>query len=321
VLVIGSRERTGQVVRWSDLDRLPGIRVVGYLNVGDKDDPDSLGAIQELGETIEGHSVDLVLVASTLAGPQLARVIRECFQYGACVSLPMADLPSIVGNRPGPHVMGWPLFEAPLPGFYLAQLLLKRAVDITVAVCGLLLLWPLLFGIAVLIYLDSPGPILFRQNRPGLGGRAFRMLKFRTMRVDAETVLKEDSEMYRNFLENDCKLPPELDPRITRVGKFLRRSSLDELPQLVNVLLGDMTLVGPRPVVGPELDRYGESATTILAVRPGITGYWQVHGRSTVAYPERADMDLHYVTNWSFAMDIRLLCLTIPAVIRRRGAF
>jgi lipopolysaccharide/colanic/teichoic acid biosynthesis glycosyltransferase len=178
-----------------------------------------------------------------------------------------------------------------------------------------------MLGISIVVAIDSPGPILFRQNRPGLGGSPFGMLKFRTMRADAEAILRADPALYSRFLANDCKLPAEEDPRITKIGSFLRRSSLDELPQLINVLLGDMTLVGPRPVVGPELNHYGAMGSTVLSVRPGITGYWQVHGRSSVAFPERAEMDLHYISNWSLALDLRLLALTVPAVCRQRGAY
>jgi len=141
------------------------------------------------------------------------------------------------------------------------------------------------------------------------------------MRTDAEEVLKSDPVLYKKFLENDCKLPPNEDPRIFPVGGILRGTSLDELPQLINVLIGDMSLVGPRPVVGPELENYGTASSILLAARPGMTGYWQVNGRSSVAYPERAEMDLHYIKRWSLLLDLKILLRTIPAVVSQRGAY
>lgn len=138
---------------------------------------------------------------------------------------------------------------------------------------------------------------------------------------DAERVLRANPELYGRFLDSDCKLPVEIDPRISRVGIILRKTSLDELPQFVNVLRGEMSLVGPRPVVGPELEKYGERAGNLLSVKPGMTGYWQVNGRSRVSYPDRADLDLHYVTKWSLALDIAILLRTIPQMLRPRGAF
>ena len=146
------------------------------------------------------------------------------------------------------------------------------------------------------------------------------MLKFRTRRVDAEEVLRQDPALYQRFLDNDCKLPEGDDPRIFPVGAFLRRTSLDELPQLINVLKGEMSIVGPRPLVGPELEHYGEWAPYFLSIKPGITGYWQVMGRSDVAFPERARLDIHYIQRWSLGLDLWIILKTIPHVLSRRGA-
>jgi lipopolysaccharide/colanic/teichoic acid biosynthesis glycosyltransferase len=140
------------------------------------------------------------------------------------------------------------------------------------------------------------------------------------MRQDAEDFLKDDPELYRRYLENDHKLAENEDPRITRLGRFLRKSSLDELPQLWNVLRGDMSLVGPRPVTPPQIGQFGAHASTILAVRPGITGHWQINGRSDVQYPERAFMDLDYAGQNSIASDLITLIRTLPAVIARKGS-
>jgi len=146
------------------------------------------------------------------------------------------------------------------------------------------------------------------------------MLKFRSMRVDAEDALYANPELHSRFLANGCKLPENEDPRITRVGRLLRKLSLDELPQLFNVIRGDMSLVGPRPLVGPELENYAGRVPVLLSVKPGMTGLWQVSGRSAVPYPERAEMDLEYVRNWSFLGDLWILILTPFVVLAGRGA-
>jgi exopolysaccharide production protein ExoY len=217
-------------------------------------------------------------------------------------------------------VLGWPMLELQVPRLHLLQVLLKRSFDIAASAAALTLLAPLMMALAVAVKLDTPGPVLFRQRRLGVGGRAFTIYKFRSMRADAETVLRADPVLYQKYLDNDYKLPPEEDPRVSPLGRFLRRSSLDELPQLVNVLLGDMSLVGPRPIVPAEIKEYGSQAPTFLGVKPGVTGHWQVSGRSNVGYPERAELDVNYVLGWSLSVDLKILCRTIPAVLARRGA-
>lgn len=215
---------------------------------------------------------------------------------------------------------GHPMLELTAPGLRASQLVLKRALDVVGATLLLLLFSPLLIAVALWVKLDSPGPALFAQRRPGFQGRSFPMFKFRSMRIDAEEVLKRDPELYEMFLANDCKLPEDVDPRVTRAGRFIRKTSIDELPQLLNVLRGEMSLVGPRPLVGPEIGNYEGRVPTLLSVKPGMTGLWQVSGRSSVTYPERAEMDLDYVRRWSLLRDLWILLLTPPAVLIRRGA-
>jgi lipopolysaccharide/colanic/teichoic acid biosynthesis glycosyltransferase len=175
-------------------------------------------------------------------------------------------------------------------------------------------------GIAAVVVITSGGPALFVHERVGLGGRRFGMLKFRTMQPDADDQLRADPELWQQYVDNDFKLPPSMDNRVTPVGRFLRRSSLDELPQLLNVLRGDMSLVGPRPIVPTELERYGDHGDAYLGVRPGVTGAWQVNGRSGVAYPQRVDYDREYVEAWSFWLDVKILVKTPIAVVTSRGA-
>jgi exopolysaccharide biosynthesis polyprenyl glycosylphosphotransferase len=181
-----------------------------------------------------------------------------------------------------------------------------------------ILLSPLLLGIAAWITLDSRGPVLFRQTRAGIGGRPFTVYKFRTMVVDAEARL----DALREQNESDGLLfKMRNDPRITRSGRFLRKYSLDELPQLFNVLRGDMALVGPRPPLMSEVEAYGDDVRRRLLVRPGITGLWQVSGRSDLSWEESVRLDLYYVENWSPALDASILWKTFFAVVRGGGAY
>ncbi|NIX78084.1 sugar transferase [Microvirga terricola] len=214
--------------------------------------------------------------------------------------------------------------EAPRPSFQHTSFegACKRVLDVNIAALMLFLLLPLMVCIYGLIRFDSGRPILFRQQRVGLGGRSFACLKFRTMTPNADKVLQElleRSPEARREWEQSFKL--RNDPRVTPLGKFLRRSSLDELPQLFNVLAGDMSLVGPRPIVAAEMSRYGEALPLYLSVRPGLTGLWQVSGRSDCSYPERVALDEHYVQTWSLWNDAKIALRTINAVLSRRGSF
>lgn len=195
---------------------------------------------------------------------------------------------------------------------------LQRACDLALVLAGLLLLLPLFALIALLIRLDSPGPVLFIQRRVGKDGRAFDFYKFRSMVADAEAL------RHRVEAQNERSGPVfklRNDPRTTRAGRLLRRSSLDELPQLLNVLKGDMSLVGPRPALVGEVERYTPLQRQRLAVTPGITGLWQVSGRADLSFEESIVLDLHYVARQSLALNARILWMTLPAVLTGRGAY
>jgi exopolysaccharide production protein ExoY len=200
---------------------------------------------------------------------------------------------------------------------------IKRAFDLVFSLTVLLLLSPVYLLIAVLIKLDSNGPVLYGHPRIGRNGKVFECLKFRTMRKDADSLLAD-------ILHDDPAAASEFaathklknDPRVTRLGGFLRRSSLDELPQFLNVVTAHMSVVGPRPIVAEELVRYGDWAGNLLAVRPGVTGYWQVSGRNDTTYDERVALDMHYLRNWSLSEDIRIVFKTVRAVVdRTNGAY
>lgn len=195
---------------------------------------------------------------------------------------------------------------------------IKRLFDIIVSFLGLLILSPLFLLLTILIKCDSKGPVFFIQKRVGRNGKKFGIFKFRTMRINAEELIASFTpEQLKEWKEN-FKL--KNDPRITRVGKFLRNTSLDELPQLINIFIGNMSLVGPRPIVEEELEWYGEKKNVLLSVRPGLTGWWATNGRSEVSYPERCDYELYYVYNCSLFLDIKILFKTFSAVFSRKGA-
>lgn len=202
------------------------------------------------------------------------------------------------------------------------KLKLKRATDLFFSITGGLLIFPFFLLVIILIRMNSKGPALFKQKRIGLNGQEFKVYKFRTMVEDAEKALekflKENPEYQAEWDENH-KL--KKDPRITSVGKILRKTSLDELPQILNVIKGEMSLVGPRPIVESEIEKYGGIFQMYSHVRPGITGLWQVTGRSDTSYEERVTLDRYYVANWSFWLDIYILLKTIPAVLGKKGAY
>ena len=207
-----------------------------------------------------------------------------------------------------------PSVDLPIRG---AAAFAKRALDIAISVLVLTLLLPLLLTLALLIKLQDRGPVLYRRRVVGLRG-AFDAFKLRTMRVDADQVISRNLALRREF-EINFKL--KNDPRVTRLGSIMRRTSIDELPQLWNVLKGEMSLVGPRMISMAELEKYGEAAWIFQSVKPGLTGYWQVQGRQAVSYDRRVEMDLFYVKNWSLIMDLKILLKTPRRVVRGVGAY
>jgi len=198
-----------------------------------------------------------------------------------------------------------------------AALWFKRVMDVASATAMLLLLSPVLAIAAIAIKLDSPGPVLFRQKRCGLNGRIFDVLKLRSMYIDAE---KRQAELVELNEMDGPVFKIRNDPRITRVGRWLRRLSIDELPQLWNVLRGEMSLVGPRPPIPGEVDQYDVRQRRRLSMRPGLTCLWQVGGRNTIGFTEWVQLDLEYIDRWSLLLDLAILMRTLPAVVRGTGA-
>ena len=197
-------------------------------------------------------------------------------------------------------------------------IVVKRFLDIFLSLIGLVLLSPIFLIIAIIIKLDSKGPVFFVHSRIGEKGKPIGIYKFRTMVTNAEELIKKFTPEQKEEFEKNFKL--ENDPRVTKIGNFLRKTSLDELPQILNILKGELSIIGPRPIVQAELEKYGDDKEKFLSVRPGLTGYWAANGRSDTSYEERIQMELYYVDNMSFWLDIKIFFKTIFAVIKKEGA-
>ena len=195
---------------------------------------------------------------------------------------------------------------------------LKAMLDYAIVIPTLLLIWPLFLLLAIAVRLDSPGPVIHRRRVLGRDGRIFDAFKFRTMYVNGDEILAQHPKLKKE-LDQNYKL--KCDPRVTRVGTLLRKFSLDELPQLFNVLAQDMSVIGPRIIAPDEITKYGQSGQTLLTVMPGLTGLWQVSGRSNTTYDDRVKLDMSYISNWSVFLDINILLKTIPAVMKGDGAY
>ena len=194
----------------------------------------------------------------------------------------------------------------------------KRLFDVVMSVLAIIVLSPVYLVIAILIKCDSRGPVFYKHHRLGKNGKPFGMYKFRSMVVDADKKLGELPDEMQEEYEENYKISD--DPRVTKIGRFLRKTSLDEIPQFINVIKGEISLVGPRPIVERELEKYGDNKEKFLSVIPGITGNWQANGRSDVTYKERMELELYYVDNASFWLDIAILFKTVFAVFKRDGA-
>jgi exopolysaccharide biosynthesis polyprenyl glycosylphosphotransferase len=324
VLAVGGREEVEALV--AELNREPyaGLTVVGAcMPPGDAVAGCSVpvvGSITTVPDAVARLGVDTVAVTASrgLTSGVLKRLGWDL--EGAGVDLVVAPaLTDVAGPRVHVRpVSGLQLLYVEQPEFTGPTRVIKEAVDRFFAAVALTLASPLLATIAIAVKLSSPGPVIFRQVRVGRDGALFTVYKFRTMFIDAE---RRVSDLWRHNDGNGVLFKLRDDPRVTRVGRVLRRFSLDELPQLANVLMGTMSLVGPRPALPSETERYGRSTARRLLVKPGMTGLWQVSGRSDLSWEDSVRLDLYYVENWSFAGDIQILWKTLSAVVTRRGAY
>ncbi len=314
------------LVGFADATLDPGTTVMGDLAV--------LGSPEELPELVRELDVGRIVVGF------FARPVDEAIdlvRWAKDLQVQIDIVPRLfatVDPRAQIHMLeGFPLIGVPPARLWRSSLSIKYALDIVLAAISVVVLAPVLLAIAIAIRLESKGPALYRHERVGMNGRPFRLTKFRTMYLEycsgagyggnaaadeLERLLERDAGAREEY-ERAQKLAD--DPRVTRLGRFLRRTSLDELPQLLNVLRGDMSLVGPRPVTVQELARYGDEVDKFLSFRPGVTGYWQINGRSRTAYDERVRLDLAYIRGWSLKLDLTILGKTLWTLVKGHGAY
>jgi exopolysaccharide biosynthesis polyprenyl glycosylphosphotransferase len=321
VIVLGSGTQADDLARHLHGTAASGLQVTSLVDPqtiwGEGADADQAGA--SFRRLIVGAQAEAIIVsAASVSQEILARIVRE-----------LADLPTELHLVPGMYeilttgvqvreVRGLPLVtmnKVRITGY---DQVLKQLLDYTIAALVLVALSPLLIGIALAVRFTSPGPILHRRRVVGQCGRRFDALKFRTMHVNGDEILARHPDL-AEILAREGKLKD--DPRLTPIGLWLRRWSLDEFPQLFNVLHGQMSLVGPRMISEAELDRFGQWRENLSTVKPGLTGLWQVSGRSTLGYDARVQLDMHYIRSYSIWSDLEILARTIPAVLAGRGAY
>lgn len=318
-LFVGPAEQCQEAARGPAFASGGEHRVVGFVDVHIPPAPGALGHIVDFARVLHDAGAETVVLCGYFSDSRFHDVVDAALA-GGCQVLSVPRAIELAGVQP---TVIWrhhqPLVELSAPTLRGGQLFVKRVVDIVVATVGLLVISPLLAVVALAVKLDSPGPMLFRQERVGRGGRRFRIIKFRTMVEGAEE--RREALMGQSIYPDRRLFKIHSDPRITRLGRWLRRTSLDELPQLFNVLQGAMSLVGPRPPLPSEVALYEQHHYARFDVKPGITGPWQVSGRNQVTdFEEVVRLEQDYIQGWSLTRDLAILLQTVPAVLRMRGA-
>lgn len=330
-VIVGTNEEALALARQLHNSTASGLAILGFVDASDADtdrtQPEKisgipvLGTLRSLAEIVQVHQVEEVVVATTaVTRPQLIELPERIAAFPKVELRISSGLYEIftTGMRVSTK-NGVPLMSLNRLRLDRIELATKTLLDYGVILLALPMLLPLFVLIAILIKFDSPGPIFYRRRVLGIGGKEFDALKFRTMYVNGNEILARHPQLMAELQQNH-KL--KNDPRITRVGRWLRSLSLDELPQLINVLLGEMSLVGPRMISPGERLQYGQMQLNLLTVKPGLTGLWQVSGRSDLSYAERVQLDMHYIRNYTIWLDLQILFFqTIPAVLRRTGAY
>ena len=326
-VIIGANNEGLSLAEQLNGSRVSGFHVMGFIDkklpVGTQllEDQYVLGNVDNLDELIARYDIEeLILASSAISSRDRMLDIFQKYGVTSDVNVRMSSgLYEIITTGLTVKEFAY----VPLVGVNKVRLtgideVLKFALDIFISITALLLLGPIMLFLALAIKLDSPGPVIHRRRVMGIHGREFDAFKFRTMHADGDEILDSYPELKKELAQN-FKL--KQDPRVTKMGHVLRKTSLDELPQLFNVIRREMSLVGPRIITPAEVAKYEKWDLNLMTVRPGITGLWQVSGRSDVTYEERVRLDMHYIRNWSIWLDIQLLFQTIPAVLRSRGAY
>jgi exopolysaccharide biosynthesis polyprenyl glycosylphosphotransferase len=320
-VLVGSGKYIDDVAHALSSRARAAVDVVGYFSLTPRPQNGlrSLGSLDQLPAVIANERIQEVIIADPeFPQDRAVDLVDICHQRGVTVHIAPTTMEILIDRAefvPGQTV---PLFTLRPPVFEGIDYALKRVFDLIVSTVGLVLLTPVLLAIALAVRLSSRGPVIYRSVRPGMAGRPFRCFKFRTMREHADQV-QDDLESLNE--KSGALFKIRRDPRLTPIGGFLRRYSLDELPQLVNVVRGEMSLVGPRPLPMRDFERLEEWHKKRYLVLPGITGLWQVSGRSDLDFDDLVRLDFLYLERWSVLLDLQILLKTIPAVLTRRGAF
>ncbi|MGB0097887.1 MAG: sugar transferase [Solirubrobacteraceae bacterium] len=320
-LLVGSGKHIEAVAHALEHRAHTQVELVGYISLTPRPQNGlrSLGQLEQLPEVLIGQRVQEVIIAdSDFPQDKAVELVDLCHQRGVTVQVAPTTMEILIDRAefvPGQTV---PLFTLRPPVFEGIDYALKRTFDLVLSIVSLILLSPLLLAIAIAVRLSSRGPAFYRSVRPGIAGRPFSCFKFRTMREHADQI-QDDLEPLNE--KSGALFKIRQDPRLTKVGRLLRRFSLDELPQLLNVVRGEMSLVGPRPLPMRDFERLEEWHKKRYLVLPGITGLWQVSGRSELDFDDLVRLDFLYLEQWSIMLDLSILLKTIPAVLSRRGAF
>jgi len=314
VLFIGESQTMEKYVRFLEKSAMK-MKIIRQIRFDDE----ALSSPDAFAKLLVALRVDEVQCACALNEPHVQMILRVCEDIGLTtrIILDTYDLPN--ARRFLSSVGTFPVITYHSVSLDKVHLFIKASFDIIISVIGLIILMPFFLLIALAIKIESPGPVLFKQTRAGLNGKPFRMLKFRSMHNNAEK--QKAALMPHNKVKDARMFKMDNDPRVTKVGAFLRRMSIDELPQLVNVLKREMSIVGTRPPTLDEVELYSLSQHRRISIRPGITGMWQVSGRSNILdFDQVVQLDTRYIDEWSLLLDLKLIFKTIPAVFRQRGA-
>lgn len=320
-LIVGYRKRYSKFIRFLDQSSID-IDIVGFVSLENTDEPGYIGSIKDIERLIHEKAIDQIYVMQKQYGDSIdvQPYINMCVDMGVTVRVIVNSYRAEGAQSYVSSVGTYPVLTYHTVTLNESSRAIKRVVDIIGSLIGILLSSPVMLVVAIAIKMESKGPVIFKQTRVGMNGRNFNMYKFRSMCIDAEEKKKE--LMQQNEMEGAFMFKMKDDPRITRVGKFIRKTSLDELPQFFNVLIGDMSLVGTRPPTLDEVEQYERNHWRRISIKPGITGMWQVSGRSTITdFDEIVELDTAYIDKWDVMMDFKIIFQTVWQILRHRGAY
>ncbi|WP_455714732.1 sugar transferase [Anaerosporobacter sp.] len=320
-LIIGHKERYSKFIRFLDQSSID-IEIVGFVSLEDTDEPEYLGSIKDIERLIHEKAVDQIYIMEKQYGNTIdvQSYINICVDMGVTVRVIVNSYYADGAQSYISSVGTYPVLTYHTVTLNESSRAIKRGIDIIGSSVAILIFSPIMLSVAIAIKMESKGPVIFKQTRVGMNGRNFNMFKFRSMCIDAEE--KKKDLMQQNEMEGAFMFKMKDDPRITKVGKFIRKTSLDEFPQFFNVLKGDMSLVGTRPPTLDEVEQYERSHWRRISIKPGITGMWQVNGRSTITdFEEIVELDTEYIDKWDVMMDFKIIFQTVWQMFRRRGAY